>query len=497
MPDSGERVAEPRSGVLRRVATSAARSLLGLVGIAVAALVIGAAALIPLPSINHTAQSVTITPVPSAQQLICAGALLRLGDEAGKDATAAHELGAPTTIASATEGGVTSTPLEQPDAHGTAAAAPIVISAPPLAGTVSSATLSGAQSQSVNTGDFRGFAAAACARASISTWLVGGSTAVGRTTLLSLANPNEVVATVSLEVFGDGGEISAPGSKGIVVAAHTERVLSLAGFAPDLGAPVLHITSTGGPIAANLQQVVVRGISPGGVDIVGPTSIPAKGAVFPGVVVANSATVAPLLGEDGFKDLGTALRAFVPGDKAATARVSVVPEDPAVAGASFSISLPAGVVTDVPIDGLADGVYSISLESDVPVVAAVRASTVGDAASSSDGIGAIDFAWFTASSALTGSAFVAVASGVGAQLHFSNHGQSAEAVNLTSPDGTQLDVAVPAGTSVSVPVTSGASYRLAGFSSIYASVSFTGDGALASYPIAPSAIESAPIRIYQ
>jgi Family of unknown function (DUF5719) len=371
-----------------------------------------------------------------------------------------------------------------------------VLSAPPSAGQVSSATLAGAQSQAVNNSDFHGFAAVTCASASINSWLVGGSTAVGRTTLLSLANPNDIVATVSLELFGDGGEISAPGSNGILVAAHSEKVLSLAGFAPDLGTPVLHVTSTGGPIAATLQQSVVRGISPGGVDIVGATSIPAKTAVFPGLVVVNSATVAALLGEDGFKDLGTVLRVFVPGDKGATARVSVVPEDAESAGASFSVNLAAGVVTDIPIDGLTDGIYSVALDSNAAVVAAVRASTVGAQSAGDDGTGAIDFAWFGESSSLSGSAYVAVANGAGAQLHLSNRGKNAEAVSVTSPDGTQLEFSVAAGASLSVPVRSGTSYGLDGFTSIYASVSFVGDGALASYPVPASAIGSAPIRIF-
>jgi hypothetical protein len=57
-------------------------------------------------------------------------------------------------------------------------------------------------------------------------------------------------------------------------------------------------------------------------------------------------------------------------------------------------------------------------------------------------------------------------------------------------------VSVSAGTTVSVPVRAGESYTLGGFTSIYASVSFVSDGALASYPVSPSAIGSAPIRIY-
>jgi Family of unknown function (DUF5719) len=491
---------------LKRVVTTVARSVVGLIGIAVAIIVIGAAALVPLPTVRYVPPSVIVTPHPAAQRLICPGAVLRLGDEAGTDATSAHALGIPTTVSAATSGTVESTPLDQADPNGKPAAAPVVLSVPPSPGGASAAALAGAQAQKVNNGDIHGLAASQCTQASTSSWLVGGSTVVGRTTIIRLANPSDIVATVAIEVFGENGAVSAPGSAGILVSGHSEKVLSLAGFAPDLEEPVVHITSTGGPIAASLQQSVVRGIEPGGVDIIGATTVPSKSVVVPGLVISNGSTVATLLGADGFKDLGTVLRVFVPGDKVATARVSVVPESADGAGASFGINLDAGLVTDVPIDGLDDGVYSVSLLSDVPVVGAVRASTIaqGTSAGATDpaveigdaSVGASDFAWFAASNPLDGSAFVAIAPGQGSALHLANLGETDETVTLLSGEGKTVAVTVPAGANVSVDVAPGSSYRLDGFGTVFASVSYVDRGMIASYSVAASATGSEPITIY-
>jgi Family of unknown function (DUF5719) len=477
-------------GRLRRAAGAAARSIRGLIGIAIAALVIGAAGLVPLASIRHTAPRITVTPLPAAQQLICPGALVRLGDEGGKDATSVHDLGIPSTVSAATVGSVDSTPLKQPAADGKLGAAPTVISTP--VGTAPS-TLVGAQSQAVHSADFRGFGAVQCAEASTNTWLVGGSTALGRTTIVILANPSDFVATADIHVFGGDGTVSSPGSSGILIAAQSAIALSLAGFAPDLEAPVVHVTSTGGPISATLQQAITRGIEPGGVDYVGPAGKPTNGLVFPGLVIQNSAAVAGLLGEDGFKDAGTVLRVFVPGNKDASARISVVPEDTSATGASFSIDLKAGVVSEIPIDGLEDGTYSVSLASDQPAVAALRASTVSD---QPDSAGFMDFAWFGSSNPLTGSAFVTIAPGAGSELHLGNPGLQAETILLRAADGTSQAVTVPAGSSHSIVVTPGSSYQLDGFTTIYASVSYVDGGKIASYAVSPSRSGPTPVTIY-
>jgi hypothetical protein len=64
--------------------------------------------------------------------------------------------------------------------------------------------------------------------------------------LVLLSNPTAVAATVDVRVFGEAGPVEAPSALGDHRAAARQRVLSLAGLAPNLASPVVHVTSTGG-----------------------------------------------------------------------------------------------------------------------------------------------------------------------------------------------------------------------------------------------------------
>src|SRR5690606_10588399 len=167
-------------------------------------------------------------------------------------------------------GPVESEPLSRSDAGtGGTDAAPLLVSTPPGATEGDLATLiSGAQVQQAQVGEFVGLTASSCASATGDSWLPAGSTSVGRTTLITLSNPTEVPATVGLELYDSTGRVSAPGTSGIVVPPDGQRVLSLAGFVPNIPDPVVRVTSLGGQVVANLQQVTVRGLDAGGVDIV-------------------------------------------------------------------------------------------------------------------------------------------------------------------------------------------------------------------------------------
>jgi len=473
-----------------RAVVVTSRVVAGVIGIVVAAATIAAAALLPLPSVQLTPQGTSITPEPAAKQLVCPGAVLQLGDAGGQNASVASAIGQPVVSIAATSGGFESTSLRQTDAAPDSAGAAVLVTAPAAA--EAGVSVAGAQYQAVDRGDYRGLAAAACSSPSSDTWLVGGSTAVGRTTLLTLANPGAVESTVAVELFSPDGAVTASGLTGIVVAANSQRVVSLAGFRPGLASLALHVTSRGGPVTANLQEAIVRGIEPSGVDVIGATTAPNTVSVIPGVVVLGADEVAGRLGEEGFDDLGVALRVFVPGDAAAQVTVRVIPEIDALTGASFDLVLDPGVVTDVPIEGLVDGGYSVVVESSVPVVSAMRSSTVAAQKVGSVPEGASDLAWFAAATALSDTAYVTIASGPGASLHLVNTGDTAATVAV----GTD-SVAVAAGASVTVPVTGGESLSLGGAEELFASVSLQAPGRLASYLVNSAASGEAPLTIYR
>ena len=310
-------VSERRTLTARGVAVAGARTVAGLVGLSVAAATIAAAVLIPLPTIGSTPTGLTITPVPTAQQLVCAGSVLRLADDSGADATSASALGSPEVSAAASNDQATASPVETSDAAtGGTPSAPSVVSTPPATTEASDVTVSAAQSELVAEGDFVGLAAAGCDVANGDSWLAAGSTTVGRTTLLSLTNPSEVPATVNLELFAEDGQVFPPGTSGIIVPANGQRVLSLAGFQPGMVSPVVHVTSTGGRVSATLQEAIVRGLAPGGVDIVGSAPELAATTVIPGVLVTDLDAVQALRrgGDPQYDDVETAVRVFAPGE---------------------------------------------------------------------------------------------------------------------------------------------------------------------------------------
>jgi hypothetical protein len=475
----------------RGAAIVGARVFTGLVGIGVAAATIAASALLPLPTVSSTPASSLVTPVPTAQKLVCPGAVLRLSDETGEGATIPSALGRPVTRYASSSGTAEATPFELSDAGtGGTAAAPELVSAPPNPADPGDRTLlSGAQSQQVDEGDFVGLAAADCGLASGDIWLAGGATTVGRTTLLTLANPSEVPATVDLDLFGEDGAIAAAGTSGIIVPANGQRVISIAGFLPEVVSPVVHVRSSGGQIVAELQQSTVRGLDPGGVDIIGATQAPSVSNVIPGLLITNLEAVQALRsGGPGFDDLTTMLRLFAPGEGSVAVTINVIPEDGQATGTSFALDLDAGLVVDVALEELETGNYTVQVESSEPVLAAARVSSAFESAT--------DFAWLAAAPPLQERAQLTVAPGPSPALHLSNTASSDAVVTLTPSQGDDLTALVPAGGSTIVPLESGMSYGLTGFERLFATVTLAGGGMIAGYSVHPPGAGSTPIVVY-
>jgi hypothetical protein len=352
-----------------------ARILTGTIGIAVAAAVVAAAGWLPLPTFSPASSSTTVTPVPTDQQRLCAGPILRLGSDTGEKATTASSIGTPRVVSAASEGQVESSRLQSTDS--TTGITPVKLTLPPAASASSGTPLLGAsQTQSVDHGDISGFAAAECREASGDTWLVGGATTTGRTTLLTMSNPGEVIATVDLTIYTESGPVTAAGTDGIVVPPGGQRILSLAGFAPGAVSPVVRVQSRGSQVVANLQQAVVRTLEPGGVDVVGAVAAPAKLAVIPGIVVGSPEVIAENASVPGYGDLSSVLRILVPGTKPANTQITVTPESGTAKPATVQLTLDAGKVTETLLGDFPAGSYTVSVRSDVPIVAAARASTL-------------------------------------------------------------------------------------------------------------------------
>ncbi len=477
------------------------RVVRGLVGVAAALAVIAAVGLVAPPPVGVAPLSTTVEPQPADLLAACPGALQRLGDDTGANAGQASAVGVPDVVVASSGGAVERTPLAGGDgASGSAPQAPLALRMPPSA----DAVLGGAQTQSLaGQAGLRGLAAIACAEPVSSAWLVGGTTTVGRTTLLLLANPTAVAADVTVRMWGESGAIAAPGMSGITVPPGGQRTIPLAGYAPDLASPIVHVESRGGQVVAALQTSVVRVLDPGGVDLVSAGAAPARETVVPGVRIFDAEGVASSLGIEGHDDLEAIARIGNPGDGEAHVEVSVASADGG-AGTSFMVEVPAGQVSDVALaaalelgsEPFPDGSYTVSFRSDQPIVAGVRVSTIPVPTEDGEGglvPGPADLAWFASAPKLRGTVAVPVVDGPEPVLVVANPDDAARTVTLTPPGGgPQLTATVPARASVAIPLAGGAGYLLGDADGLRAGLGFAGPGELAGYPlVAPRAADSA------
>jgi len=489
----------------RRVALLSLRLVAGTVALVAAAATVAAVGLVPLPSFGIAPLDVTVVPDPADELRVCAGAALRLGDETGANADVPEAIGVPSVRSAALDAALESSSTPTSDAGtGGSSAAPEVLRIAPSAGS----EVAGAQSQVVDAPNFHGFSAAACAEPSGSIWLAGGATTVGRTSILTLTNPTAVAAEVSLHLYGEDGVVEAPGMAGIQVAAGAQRVVSLAGFAPGLASPVVHVETRGGQVVAYLQQSIVRGLDATGVDLVDAAPDPATDLTFPGVQIFDAVGVNRALSLDDWTDVSPVVRILNPGTVATEVTVSVTPLDTSVAGTSFPVQAEPGVVTDVALDSgaevdsgvaLADGMYTVTMSADQPIVGGVRVSAASDIGpvETDEAVEApaSDLAWYSAAPKLSDDALIAIAPGPDPTLAAVNPTSTEISLLLEAQGGVDITLVIPAGGSASTPVVSGTTYVLRDPAGLFVAVSYASDDRMAAFPITSARPVSGPIVI--
>lgn len=473
------------------------RTATGLLGLAVTAGVVTAALVLPLPSHTVAAPSVQVAPVPTAQQRVCPGPILALAADS-RDAGTAASFGSPVTVSGAARGtaGDSGSPAtidprvsalaSGGSGHGNGS--PLLLTVPAADGDGMPPLVAGAQTQKAAQEDLAGFAAADCRPGSGDSWLVGGASDLGETSLVLLTNPSPVAAQVDLDVYGESGRVQAPGGTGITVAAQSQKVIPLAGLAPSVAAPVVHVRTHGGQVLATMQQSIVNGIDPAGVELIGTTGAPALRQQISGVMVRTLAALKASQSTDGYgRDL-PAVRVLVPGTAAAHVNVGVVGEAGTATGDTYTATVKPGVATEIPLKDLTDGDYTATVTSDQPVVAAVHTSTESKTGE--------DFAWFTSSAPLPSQFLVGIPSGPGGTLHLFNSTTTGARVTVTSPSGGRQTVSIPGGAAVGVHANGAGVYSVAGAPGLVASVGYSGDGELSSFAIQPPPPTASPLTVY-
>lgn len=491
--------AAPRRRGLPTGARVGGRLLVGAVAVAAAAAVIGVVAFVPLPTVGAVPDGVEVTPVPGDALRVCTGSVLRLGTETGEGSDTAHAIGAPSLTAGSLGGAEPERSSLDAGAEADGNAVPLVLRSPAGEQPV------GARSQQLDVRDFSGMTATTCLEPAGSAWLVGGSTTVGRTSLLTLANPSEVDAVATVRLWGESGPVAAAGMGSVTVRAGSQRVIPLSGFAPGLASPVVEVNARGGRIIAGLQQSIVRGLDAGGTEIVAPGAAPAESLVIPGIRISAATSVAAAESRSGWHDAGPSIRLLSP-DQTTEAVVVLTPA--AGQGGSpstFVLELQAGAVTELPITSgllaeelntLPDGLYTVAVTAGAPVVAGVRTSTATEP--EADPLSPIppaprsDFAWFTATEPLGADAVVAIPSGPVPVLSLVNPGIDDAVVDIA---GVASGTAVPAGATVAIRVPTGRVLAVVGAAGLHASVSFAGAGQLAAFPLAAPRPLAGPVLI--
>jgi Family of unknown function (DUF5719) len=255
-------------------------------------------------------------------------------------------------------------------------------------------------------GDLRALVATTCAGPVDDAWLVGGGTDDGRRARLLLANPGAAPCVVDLTVLGPDGARQPAAGQGVVVAAHAEIALYLDALTPQLSSLAVHVQARTGRFVAVLQDSLMRGITPGGVDDLSAVA-PARRQLLTGLVRKAPGTVT--------------VTVAVPGDRDAVVRLRLL-------GTDAGVDLPDGVVTvaahsvkDVVLPAaVGDGTWTAALSSDVDVVASAMSwvsrpggENAGTAAGLGKQVPVSDLAWSPAGAPLTGDVLLALPTPIG------------------------------------------------------------------------------------
>ena len=495
----------------------------GIVSAGAIALGIAALVTVPLPEYIGTPPSLSVAPVPALQQRVCPGPLLEVSPQATEDITF-YSTGQALYSEASSEKNFDSWWLDAVDnLNDSLSAAPKVISVPPAESAEEAPVLARNQIEQAATEALSGLAAASCSEPANDLWLVGGSTEVGRTTLLTLSNPTEVTATVSLEVFTEQGYIDSTAADGIIVLPGEQRILSLAGYAPDAIAPVVRVMSVGGQILANLQQSVTRTLMPSGVEWIAPGSGAATQQIIAGVVLSGQQDHDRSEVSDVTSDLEPGIRILVPGEKNSEVTVTLLSNEGKKV--EFTANLSAKKVTQLPTAGVPDGVYTVIVTAQEPLVAGVR--TVQDSTAAVPELGATpiatptatpsatpapelvapvvapgaafgggDFTWIASSSYLTDQMLIPVPAGPAPLVSFYNPANRTADVTLSAQGSKDITITVKAGEMASAQLASNAKYTVKGAQGLVGGMTFIGSGFGSAIALNPANVLGSSITVY-
>jgi hypothetical protein len=132
-------------------------------------------------------------------------------------------------------------------------------------------------------GSARGLAGLRCEAPKTAAWFVGGSTQVGDSLTLVMANPDDTPALVDVAAWTSDGPADPRPGRGISIPPRTRAAFPLDEIAPDKEWLAVHVLVQRGRVAAAIRHARLDGKTPKGVEWVPQAQPPAKTVVVPGL----------------------------------------------------------------------------------------------------------------------------------------------------------------------------------------------------------------------
>ncbi|WP_020576897.1 DUF5719 family protein [Actinopolymorpha alba] len=208
-------------------------------------------------------------------------------------------------------------------------------------------------------GSLRGLSETPCVTPGSEFWFVGAGSELGRHGRLYLSNADEAVAQVDLRLYDEKGPITTDGTRGIAIAARSQRVVELDKLAPTSKRLAVAVVAQRGRVSAALRDDAVSGDTPIGVDWIPSAVPPAKELLVPGIASGSGERVLTLV---------------APGDSTAVVDLSIL-----AAQGSFQpvdlghLEIEPGTVAQVRLHTATQKqAAAVRIISDAPVTASLR-----------------------------------------------------------------------------------------------------------------------------
>lgn len=346
-------------------------------------------------------------------------------------------------------------------------------------------TLAAATTQGLMLEEVNGQTAVSCAEAVSDQWIAAGDTLRGTTATVVVSNPSPVPSTVSITVHDETGEVGSLGTSGVLVAANSQRVVSLGGFGAGRASTVVRVQSSGAPVVVSMNVTEIKDLLPSGSAGVNAVSEPQETLVFAGVVnrFENIHTVEE---EDAHhNDEYPATVRLMSFTESATATVVGLTKKGTERDLA-EVSLEPGIVVDTSLETLPADVQAIVVRSTEAVVGGLKTSVHTGSSH--------DFTWMSPASIFEPEQPAHIATVKDATPTIVNLDSADTTVTITDSSGKSKTVDLAAG--ATRELSKGKSVTISSTGLISAGVVSYGGRDLATYPVLAAAPTLGEITVH-